>query len=91
MRPILPLMNAQQQLSEDVNKVRSKVLRQLLWLNDELGEKATTFEKRELVALIRKRLKVSRATAYDYASTLLLLNRKKQYQRTERELRPTLK
>ena len=61
-----------QQLSEEINKVRSQVLRQLLWLHVELAGKAA-IERRDLVALIRERLGVSRATAYDYATTLILL------------------
>ena len=73
MRPILRLMNTQQ-LSEEINKVRSQVLRQLLWLHVELGGKATTIERRDLVALIRQHLGVSRSTAYDYATALLLLS-----------------
>ena len=75
MRPILQLMNAQQLvISEEINKVRSQVLRQLLWLHVELGG-TKGIERRDLVALIRQRLGVSRSTAYDYATTLILLNR----------------
>lgn len=79
MRPILQLMNAQQPSTceEEINKVRSKVLRQLLYLQLDLELKGmVTTGRRELVAHIKERLGVSRATAYDYAATLLLLNRK---------------
>ena len=77
MRPILQLMNAQQlSISHEINKVRSQVLRKLLWLNVELEGNSKAIERRDLVALIRQRLGVSRSTAYDYATTLLLLNRR---------------
>ena len=57
----------------EIRKVRSQSLRRLLQLYYVLYKQEELPSKRELVARVRKNFNVSRASAYDYANTLLFI------------------